>query len=207
MQMEVRPHEQTDRDGAERRADGGKDRDGHERGQREGGAVMPIPKGAKIWLPNRRDGSGRYFHRAPDGRRFYGTAQEVREAALMPWRRKMLADSLRFIRSYAEGHDVTREELAAWAMEKRRDAIHAGAYDANAKQSIQVDAETMILLEAGSRLVRGDGESFGDYIAVVFQGVIDSLLDVAESVTGKREIPLTRHERAALERIRRVKGA
>ena len=53
--------------------------------------------------------------RSPDGRLYYGTAQEVRDAALMPWRRKMLADGLRFIRSYAEGHETSREELAEWA--------------------------------------------------------------------------------------------
>ena len=159
---------------------------------------MGIPKGAKVWLPNRRDGSGRYFHRAPDGRRFYGTAQEVRNAILMPWRRKMLADELRFIRSYAEGHDVTREELAAWAMEKRRDAIHAGAMDAHDGVSIRISADIYIKLVAGSRLVRG---TFDGYVNGLFNSEISALLDVAESDTGKREIPLTRHERAALDAI------
>lgn len=159
---------------------------------------MPIPKGAKIWLPNRRDGSGRYFHRAPDGRRFYGTAQEVREAALMPWRRNMLADNLRFIRSYASRHGISREELAAWAMEKRRDAIHAGAHDAHDGVSVTIPAATYIKLLAGSRLVR---DSFDGYAEELFNNEISALLDVAESDTGKREIPLTRHERAALDAI------
>ena len=198
-------HEQQERDGAERRVDGGKDRDEHEHGQRirKEGAVMGIPKGAKVWLPNRRDGQGRYFHRGPDGRRWYGTPAEVRDAALMPWRRKMLADGLRFIRSYAERHETSREELAEWAKSKRRDAIQFGRTDAHDGVSVTIPAAMYIELFAGSRLVRGDGESFGDYIAVVFQGVVDSLLDVAERVTGKREIPLTRHERAALSRLAR----
>ena len=161
---------------------------------------MPIPKGAKIWLPNRRDGSGRYFHRAPDGRRFYGTAQEVRDATLMPWRRNMLADELRFVRSYAGRHGISREELAEWVRSKRRDAIQAGAHDANVKQSIQVDAEKMIMLRAGARFM---GYTFDEYVADMVQGEISAFIDAAESETGKREIPLTRHERAALDRLAR----
>ena len=158
---------------------------------------MPFPKGAKIWLPNRRDGSGRYFHRDPDGRRWYGTAAEVREAALMPWRRKMLADELRFIRSYAEDCGTDREELAEWAKTKRRDAIQA-AQDSDV--SIKIYATDYIRLEAGARFM---GYTFDEYVADMVQGEISAFIDAAESETGKREIPLTRHERAALDRLAR----
>jgi len=136
--------------------------------------------------------------RSPDGRLFYGTAQEVRDAALMPWRRKMLADGLRFIRSYAERHETSREELAEWAKSKRRDAIHFGRTDAHDGVSVTIPAAMYIKLFAGSRLVRG---TFDGYAEELFNSEISALLDVAESDTGKREIPLTRHERAALDAI------
>ena len=161
---------------------------------------MGIPKGAKVWLSNRRDGPGRYFHRGPDGRRWYGTPAEVRDAALMPWRRKMLADGLRFIRSYAEDYGTSREELAEWAKEKRRDAIHAGAADSTSGVSVTIPADVYIKWCAGMRLVRGSEDADAGIVELI-ESEISALLDVAESDTGKRDIPLTLHERAALEKI------
>ena len=136
--------------------------------------------------------------RSPDGRLYYGTAQEVRDAALMPWRRKMLADGLRFIRFYAKGGKISREELAEWAKSKRRDAIQFGRMDAHDGVSIKISADIYIKLVAGSRLVRG---TFDGYAEELFNNEISALLDVAESDTGKLDIPLTRHERAALDAI------
>ena len=54
-----------------------------------------------------------------------------------------------------------------------------------------------ILLCAGARLL---GQTFEEYWDGVIEGLFNTLLDVAEQKTGKREIPLTRHERAALAR-------
>ena len=152
----------------------------------------------RVWRTTTRKGEQVLID--PDGHIYHGTAKEVRDAALVPWRRKMLADGLKTVRYIARHFNYTPEERREYAREKRMDALHVGTY-AEPETSINAPTKAVILLEAGSRLVRGDGESFGDYIAVVFQGVIDSLLDVAESVTGKREIPLTRHERAALARL------
>ena len=137
----------------------------------------------------------------PDGHTYHGTAKEVRDAALMPDRRNGLAQSLQLARYCRDKGTFDARTYKGYCLYKRREAIQSGAMDATTPHTLSVDAETMIMLEAGSRLVRGDGESFGDYLAVVFQGVVDSLLDVAERVTGKREIPLTRHERAALDAI------
>ena len=164
---------------------------------------MPYPKGAKIWLPNRRDGSGRYFHRDPDGRRWYGTAAEVREAALMPWRRKMLAERLKTQRLMRDSGTFDAWECAWYCAECRREAIHDGAMDAKIPHSIPISAESMLMLEAGSRLVLGKGETLNDYLAKLIEREISALQDAAESETGKREIPLTRHERAALDRLAR----
>jgi hypothetical protein len=160
---------------------------------------MGIPKGAKVWLPNRRDGNGRYFHRDPDGRRWYGTPAEVREAVLMPWRRDMLARELRFIRSYAEDYGTDRETLAEWAKSKRRDAIQAGLHDSGGV-SVTIPAATYIRLVAGARLVR---DNFDEYLAELWNAEISAFLEVAESDTCKREIPMTRHELAALDKLRK----
>ena len=51
--------------------------------------------------------------------------------------------------------------------------------------------------DAGARLL---GQTFEEYWDGVIEGLFDTLLDVAEQKTGKREIPLTRHEMAALAR-------
>ena len=160
---------------------------------------MGIPKGAKVWLSNRRDGNGRYFHRDPDGRRWYGTSAEVREAVLMPWRRDMLARELRFIRSYAEDYGTDRETLAEWAKSKRRDATMAGAHDSDGV-SVTIPAATYIRLVAGARLVR---DNFDEYLAELWNAEISAFLEVAESDTCKREIPMTRHELAALDKLRK----
>jgi len=53
----------------------------------------------------------------------------------------------------------------------------------------------------------GDGEKLDDYFRQLFESELEALLEVAQSETGKREIPMTRHERAALERLRRGSGA
>ena len=158
---------------------------------------MPYPKGAKIWLPNRRDGSGRYFHRDPDGRRWYGKAAEVREAALMPWRRKMLAERLKMQRLMRDSGTLDAWECAWYCAECRREAIQA-AQDSDV--SIKISATDYILLEAGARFM---GYTFDEYVADMVQGEISAFIDAAESETGKREIPLTRHERAALDRLAR----
>ena len=136
--------------------------------------------------------------RSPGGRLFYGTAREVRDAALMPWRRDMLADSLRFIRSYANRHNTSREELAEWAKSKRRDMIQFGRTSAPDGVSVTIPAATYIMLLAGVRLIRSN---FEGYFEEFFNGEISAMLDIAQADTGKREIPLTRHERAALDKL------
>ena len=139
---------------------------------------------------------------SPDARVYYGTAQEVRESALMPYRRKMLADSIKFARYISARFNYTPEERRACVAEKRRDAIIAGCSDAHTGTNIPIPNDVYLQLCAGARLVLGDGETLDDYFAQLFRGELDALLDVAQSETGKREIPLTRHEKAALERLR-----
>ena len=145
----------------------------------------------------------------PDGRIYHGTAQEVREAALMPERRSALAQSIKFARYVSARFNYTPEERREYVRETRRDAIHAGHFDAHAGTNIPMSYELYLQLCAGARLVMGDGETIEDFFAELFRCEIEALLDVAQSETGRREIPLNRYERAALDRLRshRLAGA
>ena len=138
----------------------------------------------------------------PDGHVYHGTPEEVRKAALMPYRRKMLADSIKFARYIAARFDYTPEERREYVREKRRDAISGGHFDEVTGTNIPIPNAVYLQLCAGARLVMGDGETVYDFFARMFHEELDALLDVAQNVTGKREIPLTRHERAALDRLR-----
>jgi len=152
---------------------------------------------AKRAWTNRRDRAGNPYAIDPDGRKWHGTPAEVRESALTPWRRDMLAESLHFIRFYANRHGTDREAVAGWARSKRLDAIQArtiGDVDA----TVTIPADVYIRLCAGARLL---GLTNGEFFADLWETQISALLDVAQSDTGKREIPLTRHERSALDRL------
>ena len=145
---------------------------------------------------------GRRALRSPDGRIFYGTPSEVREAALMPWRRDALSESLKLQRFIRQKGIYTADEFRACCAGYRRDMVRqdGGVPD---DALVEIPAREYILLCAGSRLVRNGVK---DFFAELWQTEIDALLDVAESETGKREIPLTRHERAALARCEAAKS-
>lgn len=142
----------------------------------------------------------------PDGRIYHGTAQEVREAALMPKRRRALAQDIKFLRYFSAQSNYTPEERREWlrdsVREARRDEIRAGHFDAHAETNIPISNELYLQLCAGARLVMGDGETIEDYFAELFRCEIEALRDVAQSETGRREIPLNRYERAAIDRLR-----
>lgn len=136
--------------------------------------------------------------RSPDGRFYYGTAQEVRDAALMPWRRDALARTLKLHRYCRDYGTFDAADFAESCAASRREAIQYGRYDAKHGTNVTIPAATYIKLLAGSRLVR---DSFDGCAEELFNNEISALLDVAESDTGKQDIPLTRHERAALDAI------
>lgn len=142
--------------------------------------------------------------KSPGGRLYYGTPAEVRDAALMPWRRDALAQSLQLARYLREEGTFDAAEFRAHCAARRREAIQFGSLDANGLCTVAISADRLIMLQAGSRLVRGEGETFDDFCVDLFDAEISALMDAAECETGKREIPLTRHERAALERLRRT---
>ena len=143
---------------------------------------------------------------SPDGRVYYGTAQEVRDAALTPTRRHMLAQSLYWSRDMSSVFRMSPDDRRAYYAAKRREAIQYSAADARANSAhIPCTERDYLLLTAGARLAGYD--SFADYVQGLIHCEIEALLETAESKTGNREIPLTRHERAALERIEAQEAA
>ena len=140
---------------------------------------------------------------APDGTRYSGTAKEIRDAALMPDRRKDLADALSLARFRRDKGTFNAEQYKGYCCYKRRDAILFGVMDARTPHMLPIDAAQYIKLKAGARLVCGDGESFADLLKDWIDSAIDGLLDVADERTGKRELPLTRHEARFLAGLKR----
>ena len=140
---------------------------------------------------------GRVALRSPDGRFFYGTPAEVRACALMPWQRDMLAQSLKFQRFMHGRGTYTNDEYREMCAGERRDMIRHGGKGEPRAVTLEISADVYIILCAGARLVADNTE---DYFGEMWNSEIEALLDVAQNETGKREIPLTRHERAALAR-------
>ena len=135
--------------------------------------------------------------RLPDGRLYYGTAEEIRNAALMPRGRRALAESLCVLRRVRDcgGLDVDEFRMACAA--SRRDAIFARELDRDGV-AIRIPAAVFLQLFAGSRLV---SDTFDGYVEDLCRADIGMLKDIAEQETGKREIPMTRHEKAAMARL------
>ena len=157
----------------------------------------------RVWRTTTRKGERVLID--PDGNIWRGTAQEVRDAPLMPRRRNALAQGIKIARHIAAQFDYTPEQAAEYVREKRRDAIRAGYRDTR-DASVNISPELYLQLTAGARLVMGAGKTPDDFFARLFRDELEALLDVAENETGKREIPMTRHERAALERLRGTPG-
>lgn len=136
---------------------------------------------------------------SPDGRIYYGTAQEVRNAALSPSRRNSLASGIRWKLYVAKQCDFTPRAVRAAIMEARRDAIKQRDVDARmVAWYVPMSERDYIMLNAGARLL---GLSDDEYWAELIESQKAALLETAQRKTGKREIPLTRYERAALARL------
>jgi hypothetical protein len=155
------------------------------------------PKNA-VWRKATRKGERVLID--PAGHVYHGTAQEVRDAALSPSKRDMLADRLLWRRHWAHRFKYTPDQCADAIRDARMEAISLRNVKTD-RQQIPMGEADYILLNAGARML---GLSERDYWAEVIDAQKAALLDMAERETGKREIPLTRHERAALARLARV---
>ena len=160
-------------------------------------AAQGAAKGNGKWRETRRKGERVLID--PAGRIFHGTAQEVRGAAMTPRERGALADDIRWTRQTARHY--TPDELRGKIAEKRREAIRQTASDAANGYRVKIKQELGIVAEAAARYM---GQTVEAFIADAVDAAVRGTIDVAELDAGKPGVglPITRHERAALDRLR-----
>lgn len=154
---------------------------------------------AKIWRTVKR--RGRLALRSPSGAYYYGTAAEIRDAALMPCERDLLARSMRLARSLRRDGVYSMCECREIVSAHRREAIQFGATDARRGVCVEVPAADYIMLVAGARMLGHD--DFDEFLAEIWRSERVSFQDFAASQLGKCEVPMTRQERRAFERLRK----
>lgn len=152
------------------------------------------------WRETRRKGERVIID--PAGRIIHGTAKDVREAALTPEWRRILAESLKLARYLHSEKTIDAAEFRDWCEDRRRGAIASNIAHPQPNY-VEVPEATFIKLKAGARLL---GYSWSEYLAELWRGELEAFLDYAQGETGKKELPLTRQERAALARLEAARG-
>ena len=147
------------------------------------------------WRETRRKGESVLID--PDGRVVHGTARDVREAALTPEWRNILADSLKLARYLHGRKTIDAAEFRDWCEDRRRGAIASNIAHPLAPH-VEVPEAMFLKLQAGARML---GYTWREYLDTLWSGELEAFLDYAQGETGKAEIPLTRQERAALARL------
>jgi hypothetical protein len=166
-------------------------------------ATQGAAKGNGYWRKTRRNGERVLI--APDGRIFHGTAQEVRDAAMTPHRRGALAQHIEWTRHTADLYGYTPEQTAEAVREDRREALMRNDADAVDAYHAYMKPELGIVAEAAARYM---GQTIKAFIADAVDAAVRGTIDLVELDAGKPGVglPLTRHERAALDRIKRDKA-
>ena len=141
----------------------------------------------------------------PAGRIIHGTAQEVRDAGMTPHRRGALAQQIEWTRHTADRFGYTPEQTAEAVREKRREALRQNDGDAATAYRAHMKPELGIVAEAAARYM---GQTVEAFIADALFAAIRGTMDIAERDAGEPGVglPITRHERAALDRIKRDKA-
>ena len=167
------------------------------------GGAQGAAKGNGKWRETRRNGERVLID--PAGRIIHGTAQEVREAALTPERRDALAQSIEWARHTADKFGYTPEQRREYIREKRREELRRNDYWTVAPYHAHIEQELGIVAEAAARYM---GQTVEAFIADAVDAAVRGTIDVAELDAGKPGVglPITRHERAALDRIKRDKA-
>ena len=162
------------------------------------GGAQGAAKGNGYWRETRCKGERVLID--PAGRIFHGTAQEVREAALTPERRDELAQSIEWARHTADKFGYTPEQRREYICEKRREELRRNDYWTVAPYHAHIKQELGIVAEAAARYM---GQTVEAFIADALFAAIRGTMDIAERDAGEPGVglPITRHERAALDRI------
>lgn len=144
------------------------------------------------WRTVTRDGKRALL--SPEGEVYYGTPAEVNEAALMPDRRRALAESLRVARLVCRTRDELRESCA----ERRREKIMLWKdFDRTHRPAVTLPPALHVLLGACARY-------WGDTVEYTLADIVAT--DLRASIEdakgeGLPTLPLTRHEQAALRAL------
>ena len=156
-------------------------------------------KGNGKWRTATRKGERVFID--PAGRIIHGTAQEVREAALTPERRNELAQNIEWARHTADKFGYTPEQRREYIREKRREALRRNDYWTVQPHHAHIKQELGIVAEAAARYM---GQTVEAFIADAVDAAVRKAIDKAERDAGEPGVglPITRHERAALERIK-----
>lgn len=167
------------------------------------GGAQGAAKGNGYWRETRRKGERVLID--PAGRIIHGTAQEVREAALTPERRDALAQSIEWARHTADKFGYTPEQRREYIREKRREELRRNDYWTVAPYHAHIKQELGIVAEAAARYM---GQTVEAFIADAVDAAIRGTIDLVELDAGKPGVglPITRYERAALDRIKRDKA-
>lgn len=167
------------------------------------GGAQGAAKGNGYWRETRRKGERVLID--PAGRIYHGTAQEVREAALIPKRRGALAQQIEWARHTADKFGYTPDERREYVRERRREALMRNDGDAVDAYTAYMKPELGIVAEAAARYM---GQTVEAFIADAVDAAVRGTMDLVELDAGKPGVglPVTRHERAALDRIKRDKA-
>lgn len=170
--------------------------------KRNGGA-QGAAKGKGMWRVTTRKGERVLID--PAGRVFHGTAQEVREAALTPERRDALAQSIVWARHTADKFGYTPEQRREYIREKRREELRRNDFWTVQPHYAHIKPELGIVAEAAARYM---GQTVEAFIADAVDAAIRGTIDLVELDAGKPGVglPISRQERAALDRIKRDKA-
>lgn len=129
--------------------------------------------------------------RSPDGRTYYGTAAEVRDANLYPWERDSLADDLRQCRLVYPIGGARRDALAMERRNTLRDRLAQFIIRGNSTRAM----DRHIMASAAARYL---GMSVDDFINEAIDSSIDAAMEDCHNKSGKW-LPLTKHEAATIK--------
>lgn len=143
-------------------------------------------------MTTKRKTAGKTATRRADGRRTHGygqTSAEVREATLMPWDRDMLATALRDVCRIYRGD--LRGYRNGEAARRRRTAIATARDGSIYMPTEKTSPALMIRARAAARLA---GKTAAAFVADALAAAVDAAIGAAHG----KDLPYTRHERAAL---------
>lgn len=130
---------------------------------------------------------------SPTGETWRGTAADVRRAALFPWDRDWLAETIRAKRIIYQRPDRYSEEVK----DARRSAILSDLALFRYHSSVGISNWLRVMARAAARYM---GQSEDQFISEAILAAIEGTMDICQNDTGTFTLPMTRYEQKALNR-------